>query len=133
MGLGTSILKAALLSPKLADQRVETLPSEHLEQVRLVAWFRKTYPDTRIFAIPNGGARTGSQGLKFKSEGVSPGVPDLFIPAWSLWVEMKRQKGGTVSPDQKDWIAYLDDCGYQCIVGKGFDDAKRQIEMTKPL
>ena len=132
MGIGNTVLRAALLFPKIADQRVETLPSEHLEQVRLVAWFRKTYPDTRIFAIPNGGARTGSQGLKFKSEGVSPGVPDLFIPAWGMWIEMKRQKGGTVSPDQKDWIAYLDDCGYQCIVGKGFDDAKRQIEMTKP-
>lgn len=132
LGAGATILKAALLSPKIADQRVETLPSEHLEQVRLVSWFRKTYPDVRIFAIPNGGARTGSQGLKFKSEGVSPGVPDLFIPAWGMWVEMKRQKGGTVSPDQKDWIAYLDDCGYQCIVGRGFEDARRQIEMTKP-
>ena len=119
LGVGDSILSDAL-------------PSEHLEQVRLVSWFRKTYPDTRIFAVPNGGARTGSQGLKFKSEGVSPGVPDLFVPAWGLWVEMKRQKGGTVSPEQKDWIAYLDDCGYQCIVGRGFEDAKRQIESIKP-
>ena len=132
LGIGNTVLRAALLSPKLADQRVETLPSEHLEQVRLVSWFRKTYPDVRIFAIPNGGARTGSKGMKFKAEGVSPGVPDLFIPAWGMWVEMKRQKGGTVSPEQKDWIAYLDDCGYQCIVGKGFEDAKRQIETMKP-
>ena len=108
------------------------MESEHLEQVRLVAWFRKTYPDVRIFAIPNGGARSGLQGAKLKAEGVSPGVPDLFVPAWGLWVEMKRQKGGTLSPDQKDWMAYLDDCGYQCIVGRGFEDARRQIEMTKP-
>ena len=124
--------KAALLSPKIADQRVETLPSEHLEQVRLVSWFRKTYPDVRIFAIPNGGARTGSQGAKFKAEGVSPGVPDLFIPAWGMWVEMKRAKGGTVSPEQKDWMAHLEGIGHRCIVGRGFEDAKRQIEMTKP-
>jgi hypothetical protein len=38
-------------------------------------------------------------------EGVSPGVPDLFIPDWLLWVEMKREKGGRVSPEQKDWIS----------------------------
>ena len=110
----------------------DTLPSEHLEQVRLVAWFRKTYPDTRIFAIPNGGLRSASQGAALKASGTVAGVPDLFIPAWGMWVEMKRSKGGTLSPEQKDWIAYLDDCGYQCIVGKGFEDAKRQIEMTKP-
>ena len=99
------------------------MESEHLEQVRLVSWFRKTYPDVRIFAVPNGGARSGLQGAKLKAEGVSPGVPDLFIPAWGLWVEMKRSKGGTLSPEQRDWIAYLDDCGYQCIVGRGFEDA----------
>ena len=25
------------------------------------------------------------------------------------------------------WIAYLEGCGYQCVVGKGAEDAKRQI------
>ena len=104
------------------------LPSEHLEQVRLVSWFRRTYPGIRIFAIPNGGGRSMAQGSALKAEGVSPGVPDLFVPEWSLWVEMKRQKGGTVSPDQKDWIAYLERIGHQCIVGRGFEDAQRQIQ-----
>lgn len=106
----------------------EKIPSEHLEQVRLVSWFRRSYPDVRIFAVPNGGARNASTGAALKAEGQSKGVPDLFIPAWSLWVEMKRAKGGTVSPDQRDWIAYLEGIGHRCIVGRGFDDAKRQIE-----
>jgi hypothetical protein len=103
-------------------------PSEHLEQVRLVVWFRRSYPDVRIFAVPNGGARSGPQGAKLKAEGVSPGVPDLFVPEWSLWVEMKRAKGGTVSPDQRDWIAYLEGIGHRVIIGRGFEDAKGQIE-----
>ena len=103
------------------------MESEHLQQVRLVSWFRRTYPGVRVFAIPNGGARSGPQGALLKAEGVSPGVPDLFVPEWSLWVEMKREKGGTLSPAQSDWISYLDDCGYQCIIGHGFEDAKRQI------
>ena len=106
--------------------------SEHLEQVRLVSWFRKTYPDTRILAIPNGGIRSASQGANLKAEGVSAGVPDLFVPAWSLWVEMKREKGGTVSPAQKDWIGYLESIGHQVIVGRGFDDAKAQIIKKAP-
>jgi hypothetical protein len=107
-------------------------PSEHLEQVRLVSWFRKTYPDVRIFAIPNGGGRSMSQGAALKAEGVQAGVPDLFVPAWFLWVEMKKESGGTVSPVQKDWIKYLESIGHQVIIGRGFEDAKRQIEMIKP-
>lgn len=113
--------------------------SEHLEQVRLVSWFRRSYPDVRIFAVPNGGARSGPQGAKLKAEGVQAGVPDLHIPAWSLWVEMKRAKGGTVSPEQRDWIDYLEGIGHRCIVGRGFDDAKAKIEalalddVKKPL
>jgi VRR-NUC domain len=109
------------------------LNSEHLEQVRLVSWFRRSYPDVKIFAIPNGGGRSMAQGASLKAEGVSPGVPDLFVPAWGMWIEMKRETGGALSPVQRDWIAYLDDCGYQCIVGRGFEDAKRQIEIIKPL
>jgi hypothetical protein len=109
------------------------VPSEHLEQVRIVSWFRKTYPDVRIFAVPNGGHRGASQGVSLKAEGVSPGVPDLFIPAWSMWIEMKRETGGTLSPVQKDWIAYLDGIGHHVIIGRGFEDAKHQIQTIKPL
>jgi hypothetical protein len=108
------------------------LNSEHLEQVRLVSWFRRQYPDTRILAIPNGGIRSASQGASLKAEGVSAGVPDLQIPAWSLWVEMKRSTGGTVSPAQKDWIAYLESIGHTVIVGMGFEDAKAQIIKKAP-
>ena len=108
------------------------LNSEHLEQVRLVSWFRKTYPDTRILAIPNGGIRSASAGASLKAEGVSAGVPDLVVPAWLLWIEMKREAGGTVSPAQRDWISYLNSIGHQVIVGRGFEDAKQQIMKKAP-
>lgn len=104
------------------------MKSEHLEQVEFVAWFRKTYPGVRIFAIPNGGARSGAQGMALKSEGVVKGVPDLFIPEWNLWIEMKRATGGVLSPEQKDWIAYLESIGHRCIVGRGFEDAKLKLD-----
>ena len=109
------------------------MESEHLQQVRLVSWFRKTYPDTRIFAIPNGGGRSMAQGASLKAEGVQAGVPDLCVPQWGMWIEMKREAGSVVSPVQKDWIQYLEGIGHKVIVGKGFEDAKRQIlDVKKP-
>ena len=106
-----------------ADQ----VPTEHFEQRELVRWFRQTWPGVRIFAIPNGGQRSIAAAGRLKAEGVSSGVPDLFIPAWGLWIEMKRIKGGSVSAEQKDWMAYLESVKYWCIVGKGADDAKTKI------
>lgn len=108
-----------------------TLPSEHVEQVTLINWFRTTYPDVRIFAIPNGGWRDQNTAKKLKAEGVDSGVPDVFVPEWQLWIEMKRQKGGRLSPEQKSWKEYLEAAGYRVIIGRGFEDAKRQIEEFK--
>jgi hypothetical protein len=105
----------------------ERIQSEHFEQREFVRWFRQTYPSVMIFAIPNGGARSPSVAGRLKAEGVSKGVPDLYIPAWRTWVEMKRIKGGTVSAEQKDWRAYLESVGDFVIVAKGNEDAQRQI------
>ncbi len=105
----------------------DRLPTEHEEQRELVRWFRQTYKGVRIFAIPNGGPRSRATAGRLKVEGVSPGVPDLFVPAWGLWVEMKRQKGGVVSAEQKDWMNYLQSVNYACIVGKGAEAAKAAI------
>jgi len=101
--------------------------SEHLEQARVVSWFRQTYADTLIFAIPNGGLRSKSSALKLKVEGVVPGIPDLFIPAWRVWVEMKKEKGGVVSKDQQKMIEYLQSVNYCVIVCLGAEDAKTQL------
>jgi len=99
------------------------IPTEHQEQVLFIQWFRRQYPDIRIFAIPNGEARSASAGARLKAEGVSAGVPDLFIAAWNVWIEMKRSKGGSVSAKQKDWILYLESVGHQVFVCKGADSA----------
>ena len=103
------------------------LPSEHAEQVTIVNWFRTTYSGVRIIAVPNGGFRDHNTAKKLKAEGVLPGVPDLFIPEWHLWIEMKRQKGGRLSSEQKDWIQYLDACNHTVIVGYGFEDARDKV------
>lgn len=114
-----------------AGRAVLRTPTEHEEQREYVRWFRQTYPEVRIMAIPNGGARSQATAGRLKAEGVSPGVPDLFIPAWGLWVEMKRAKGGKVSPEQKEWHQYLANCGYRVIVGLGQADAIKQTQQLR--
>jgi len=104
-----------------------TIPSEHVEQSLLVQWFRRTYPNVLIFAVPNGGARSKATAGRLKVEGVVPGIPDLFVPEWKLWIEMKRTKGGVVSNEQQGMIDYLQSVGYRAIVCKGAENAKAQI------
>lgn len=106
----------------------EKVRSEHLEQSLFVSWMKKTYPQHRIFAIPNGGVRSASAGAHLKLEGVSKGIPDICIPSLFLFIEMKRTKGGIVSKEQKDWIKYLNENGYLAVVCNGFDEAIQLIQ-----
>lgn len=112
---------------KAAMRSTVFLPSEHDEQAGFVQWFRAKWPRVLIFAIPNGGKRNISTAKKLKLEGVVPGVPDLFIPAWGIWIEMKRQKGGRTSSDQDDMISYLESIGHRVIVGYGATDASDKL------
>ena len=107
------------------------VPTEHEEQREFVSWFRKNHDGVRIFAIPNGGARSPSVAAQMKVEGVSKGVPDLYIPAWGLWVEMKRTKGGIISPEQQSWHDYLKGLEFTVIVPNGCEEAKKMIEEFK--
>lgn len=115
-------------SPNLPQKCLTmTFPSEHEEQVGFVNWFRGNFPGILIFAVPNGGKRAMSVARQLKAEGVVPGVPDLCIPAWGLWVEMKRTKGGKLSDDQMAMMAYLESIGQKVIVGLGATDASRKV------
>ena len=104
------------------------IPTEHEEQRELVRWFRQFHPNVLIFAIANGGIRSKASASRLKAEGVVPGIPDLFVPAKGLWIEMKRVKGGALSPEQKAMMQYLEEVGYRAIVCKGAEDAKKQIQ-----
>lgn len=108
-------------------------PTEHLEQVTLISWYRRNYKNELLVAIPNGGKRHIKTALAMKQEGVSKGFPDLFLPvpncnSHGLFIEMKRQKGGTVSKEQGAWLEYLNSAGYQAVVCKGFLEAKEVVE-----
>lgn len=110
---------------------VRTGCTEAHEQFLLVRWLK--IKKIRFFAIPNGGTRHPLEAKNLKSQGVVKGVPDLMIPMirgkfHGMFIEMKRKVGGVISPEQKEWITYLNAQGYCAVVCKGFDDAKEKVE-----
>ena len=119
------------VTPKPARRKPPVL-AEHAEQVAFVNWFRMQYPRVLIHSIPNGAHLAGTDAqraakmARLKAEGLVPGVPDLFIPVWRVWVEMKRP-GGVVSKEQRDVHARLRDAEYAVIVAYGWQDAREQV------
>jgi hypothetical protein len=104
------------------------MDSEHIAQCNVVHWFRKTWPDVKIHAIPNGADVSVGQRTKLIREGLLPGVSDLKVEAWSLHIEMKRDDGGSgQSPEQKEWEAYVTSIGHTYLLCDGEEDAKRKI------
>jgi len=111
-------------------------PTEHTEQALFVQWtlrMQKHVPELGLmFAIPSGGHRHKTVAAQLKLEGVKSGVPDLFLPVarqnyHGLFIEMKRIKGGSLSKNQKDFIAQLRAQGYKVEVAEGFEKAKQII------
>lgn len=103
------------------------VPKESVEQVTFLNEFKKEWPDVFIHSIPNGGLRNKSVAQQMKLEGLKAGIPDLFIPQWAMWVEMKRIKGGSLGEEQKKIIPILERVGYIVIIPKGYIDALNQI------
>jgi hypothetical protein len=116
---------------------ISTLPSEAQEQAAVVRWL--TWHGILFCAVPNGGKRHIVTAKRLAAEGVRPGVPDLLIfdpvpcPARSgasvgVALEMKRQRGGRLSPEQKVWMAALEVRGWSVCVACGADAAIKALE-----
>ena len=114
----------------------EGTPFEDEEQMAVIAWaatMEDKYPELALlFHIPNGGKRMKSVAARFKAMGVKKGVPDLFLPVAKkgypgLWIEMKRAKGGCLSPHQKEWINKLCAQGYRVTCCHGFEAAVAEL------
>lgn len=87
-------LAADQLTPKPKSK-----PRSHHEsetQRACVKWYRLQFAHLRLllFAIPNGGYRSGAEAAIMHGEGVTPGVSDLFLSVprhgfHGLYIEMK--------------------------------------------
>lgn len=121
------------------------IPSEDREQEALFQWaaFQSAgLPELRLlFAIPNGGKRHIKTAMTLKRTGVKPGVPDIMLPVargrcHGMFIELKRQRGGVMSVDQKKWQRDLQEQGYMAVVCKGWEEASIAIVaylLAKPL
>ena len=104
-------------------------PLEDVEQIETVLWWRHTYPEHKIICCWNGGTRTPKERAQQKLLGIEPGVSDLQVRAFDLWIEMKRvdPKLCNWSEEQQKWKRYVESDGGTYILAYGFEDAKRQL------
>lgn len=92
-----------------------------------------TYPQA-LYCASAGGMRTSlKQAIKMKANGYVAGFPDLFIyepigEYYGLAIEMKRVKGGVISPEQKHWISQLTKRNFKAVVCYGALDALGVID-----
>lgn len=96
---------------------------EHDLQSSCKAWFDGEHPDLAmlLFAVPNGGKRSMSEGQRLKDEGVVAGVSDmiLLLPRGvhnALCLEFKYGRNKQ-SPKQKEWQSAAESAGARyCII-----------------
>ena len=77
------------------------------------------------------GGRAGIiRGAKLKAIGQSKGFPDylLIVNNKLIAIEMKRQTGGRLSPEQKQWLEALTGCGVKCFVCRGANQAIETVQ-----
>ena len=112
--------------------------SESVEQASLVAWWEKAckaygLPVFALLHVPNEGTGNAIRGAQMKKLGVRAGCPDILLEVPSgghhgLRIEMKRAKGGRLSPAQREFLAYLEGKGYAVAVCHGWEEARIAIQ-----
>jgi hypothetical protein len=118
---------------KSATKRKAAPESESNQQEIVIKYLRLAYPDA-LYCASAGGMRTSYlQAIKMKRTGYVKGFPDLFIyeprgEFHGLAIEMKKEKGGTASPEQKRWQKQLRNRGYASYICKGSEDAIKVID-----
>ena len=110
---------------------------EYHAQVAIFEWSyhnETKYPDLEyLFSTLNGVRLPIGLAKKVKRAGNKKGVPDIWLPIArdehkGLIVELKREKGGTVSPEQKKWLKKLNMEGFCAVVCYGSEQAIQTIE-----
>lgn len=119
------------------------MPTEKQEQKALFAWADRVkgkYPELSLmYSIPNAGGFTGGfqknllRVLSLRAEGVKKGVPDICLPVarggfHSLYIEMKRVKGGKEKPEQAEWRIALATAGHQVVTARGVNEGIKALE-----
>lgn len=91
-----------------------------------------------LYAVPNGGERTASQGARMAATGTKKGFPDIGLPVarsgyHGMFIEMKRRglekrKNGGCGDDQVAWHSKLALQGYFVTTAYGWEEARDTID-----
>lgn len=112
-------------------------PLEAEEQRALFEWagyMSRQYPELRyMYHVPNGGRRNAREAALLRAEGVKKGVPDIVLPVargehHGLYIELKRQKSGSLSREQKAYLDFLHRQGYRAVMCRGWRQAANVIQ-----
>ena len=107
-------------------------PSENIECLRFVYYLNKLQSEGKIQKFTHVANESVSQSQLIKNQalGTSAGFPDYIIVGKYklIFIEMKRIRGGRVSPQQQAWIDTLTSAGQAASVCKGFEEAKAFVE-----
>ena len=124
-----------------------TVPLEREEQANFVNWLEL---QGVLFSATAQSTYTTSWNQKRlnRMTGLRKGVPDMLVvippekskdgEGYCLLIELKRVKGGVVSPEQKQWIGAINALGVnnvQAYVAKGADEAIKVVShyLAKPV
>jgi len=116
-----------------------TTPLEEWEQEQVFKWIRANQirePKLKLaYGTLNGVRLAPKLRAKMKKQGNRKGVFDIVLPARSgsgkypgLYVELKRLKGGHVSPEQEEYGFMLAEQGYKAVICKGHGAAIEAIK-----
>ena len=122
---------------RLDSKGRKAVPFEWEEQVALVELM--TIAKIDFYFVPNGGMFPVQHRARLARMGLQPGVPDICIvtppprhqPEWKncrgVYIEMKRVRGGRVSPEQQHWHDKLRKADCYVVVARGFEDARNAL------
>ena len=132
---GIPTLKTPLVIPKDTPKPQPRRQEESDMQQTVIAWAEKcNHKDILQYLhhSPNGGARSKSEGARFKREGVKAGYPDLELNVarrgyHGLFIELKTPKG-VLSMGQNRWIYFLNEENNFVKICRSAEEAIKTIE-----
>ena len=106
-----------------SEKRARPRHKESGLQKACVKWFRAQYPEhaLMLFAVPNGGARSRTEGAIMKGEGVTAGVADLILlearGGWgALCIEMKTRDSGSSQSAGNRYVVVRSEQAFRAVV-----------------
>lgn len=118
--------RAAMATLSRIKPNADYVRQEHDEQATLMSWISMAFPGVLAFAVPNAAKRSAFLAQRLKAEGLTPGIPDVYVEEarggyFGLRIEMKRSDQARrldrgLSGDQERIIPQLQRKGYKVVV-----------------